>query len=570
MTSDIFSELSVVIVIVTLVSFVMRALRQPLILGYILTGILVGPSALHLIHSKDAFEGFSSIGIALLLFIIGLGMNVAVIKRVGKPVFITAGALLITIGSIGTIVSKLSFGLSLKEAYIVGLCLFFSSTIIIVKVLTDKKEQNRLYGQIAIGVILLDDIVATLALLFVAAGKNEGLGISTLGLLLAKGLWLLIFLLAASKWVLPRIVKSIAASQESLFLFAIAWGFGVASLFQYAGFSIEVGSLFAGVSLASLPYAQEIESRLKPLRDFFIVLFFITLGESLSLHNLQGAVVPALVLSFIVIAVKPAAVTITLGLLDYPKRVAFKAGINLSQISEFSIVLVVLAAANGLVSAKLSAIITLVAMITITSSSYLMKYDNQLFIMFDKLKLFNGLFVKEHKYADRRPRVEYPLMLFGYMHGGHEFIGTFKKLKKRFLVIDYDPNVIETLQRQQIPCLYGDATDAELLEEINIQNAKLVVSTITDFETNQELVRHLNFYNPDAVIVCNASGYEEALQLYELGCSYVMIPHHASSERLSGLIARNGIERHHFDRYRSKHLHQLEADHPLELAEDAV
>lgn len=570
MDSSIFSELSIVIVLVAAVSLIMRFLRQPLILGYILTGILVGPSALHLIHSKEAFDGFSSIGIALLLFIIGLGMNIAIIKRVGKPVFITAGALLGVIGGIGIIVSRFGLGLSVREAVIVGLALFFSSTIIIIKALTDKKEQNRLYGQIAIGVILLDDIVATLALLFVAAGKGESIGASALALLAAKGVLLVFSLIAASKWLLPWLVKSIASSQESLFLFAIAWGFGVASVFAHAGFSIEVGSLFAGVSLASLPYAQEIESRLKPLRDFFIVLFFITLGESLNISGLQSAIVPALVLSAIVIILKPTAVTSTLGLLGYPKRVAFKAGINLSQISEFSIVLVVLAASKGLVDAHLSAILTLVAMITITSSTYLMQYDNQLFVVFDKLKLFYGLFSKDRTHTEKSARNTYQLVLFGYDHGGREFLQSFKKLRKRYLVVDYDPNVVELLQRKRIPCLYGDATDPELLEEVNLGSAKLVVSSITDFETNQELIKHLNFYNPEAVTICNANGYEEALQLYELGCSYVMIPHHASSERLSALIARNGIDREHFDNYRSKHLKQIEANMPLATSEEAV
>jgi Kef-type K+ transport system membrane component KefB len=570
MEHSIFTELSLVIVMTALVSLVMRLLRQPLILGYIITGIVVGPSMLHLIHSKEAFDGFSSIGIALLLFIIGLGMNVKVIRRVGLSVFVTAGALLVTIGSIGFLTGLLFLDFSATEAYITGLALFFSSTIIIVKVLTDKKEQNRLHGQIAIGVIILDDIVATLALLFVAAGSDKTIGLSELAGLFGRGLLLIGFLLFSARVLLPRIVKSVAASQESLFLFAIAWGFGVASLFEYAGFSIEVGSLFAGVSLASLPYAQEIEARLKPLRDFFIVLFFITLGESLNVSHLSSAVLPALLLSFVVIVMKPAAVTTTLGLLGYPKRVAFKAGINLSQISEFSIVLVVLAATNGMVSKDLSAVITIVAMITITSSTYLMKYDNALFIRFDRLKLFAGIFTRGHRHKETRHHIDYQLVLFGYHRGGHEFIRTFRKLKRNFVVVDYDPTVIELLQHEQIPCLYGDATDTELLEEVGVGRAKLIVSTITDFETNQELVRHLNFYNPDAVIVCNANSYEEALQLYEMGCSYVMIPHYAGSERLSSLIQRNGIDRAHFDRYRARHLQHLESSHPLTLAEDAV
>jgi len=569
MDHGVFTELSLVIVIAAGVSLVMRLLRQPLILGYILTGILVGPSLLNVIHDQEAFEGFSNIGIALLLFIIGLGMNIATIKRVGKSAFITAGAILLTVGAAGFVAAAL-LGFSNTEAYITGLALFFSSTIIIVKMLTDKKEQNRLHGQVAIGIILIDDLVATLALLFVAAGNENTIGLNELLTLLWRGALIIGFLVAASRFILPKVTRKIAASQESLFLFAIAWGFGVASLVEYAGFSIEVGALFAGVALASLPYAQEIESRLKPLRDFFVVLFFITLGNSLNVDNLGSAVVPALILSAIVIILKPTVVTLALGLLGYTKRVSFKAAVNLSQISEFSIVLVVLAVSNQLVPEQLSAIITLVAVITITTSTYMMQYDNRLFAIFDKLKLFYGMFDRERTHKEARIASNYKLILFGYHRGGHEFINTFRHMKKRFLVVDYDPTVIELLQDKRIPAIYGDATDAELLEEVGVQNAKLVVSTITDFGTNQELIKHLNFYNPDAVIVCNAGSYEEAMQLYELGCSYVMIPHYAGSERLSALIEKNGIERRHFDRYRAKHLQHLEASHPLSAAEEAL
>jgi Kef-type K+ transport system membrane component KefB len=570
MDQSVFTELSLVIVMVAAVSLVMRLLRQPLILGYIVTGILVGPSFLHLIHSKEAFEGFSTIGIALLLFIIGLGMNISVLKRAGSSILTTAGALLITLGTIGFVVCRFLLDFTPTEAYLMGLALFFSSTIIIVKTLADKKEQDRLHGQIAIGVILLDDIVATLALLFVAAGQDSTVGVHELIQLFGKGAVMVAALVLVSGYVLPRLVKVIAASQESLFLFAIAWGFGVASLFKWTGFSIEVGALFAGVALAPLPYAKEIESRLKPLRDFFVVLFFITLGESLDVNNLGPAIWPALLLSFIVIALKPAIVTSALGLLGYPKRVAFKAGIHLSQVSEFSIVLIVLAANNGLVGEKLSAIVTIIAMVTITTSSYLTQYDNRLFLLFDRMKLFNVLFTRDRRHKERRNHPNYQLFLFGYHRGGHEFIHTFKKLKRKYMVVDYDPAVVELLQHEQIPCLYGDASDTELLEEIGLDRAKLIVSTISDSETNQELIKHVNFYNPEAVVICNANSYEEALQLYELGCSYVMIPHFAGSERLSSLIQRNGIDKQHFDRYRQRHLEHLEKNHPLTLAEEAI
>lgn len=563
---SIFLQLSLVIVIGAVVSTIMRLFRQPLILAYILTGVIVGPAVLNLLR-LDTFDAFASIGITLLLFIIGLGMNVSVIKRLGSTVFLATAIELLTVGSIGFVVSSL-LGFSRIEATIIGLCLFFSSTIIIVKSLTDKKEQDRLHGQIAIGIILLDDIVATLALLFVAAGKDHSVGLSQLGLLAVQGALLMAFLIIMGTVLLPRIVRFVASSQEMLFLFAVGWGFGVASLFEVAGFSIEIGALFAGVCLAGLPYAQEIEARLKPLRDFFVVLFFIVLGKSLTLTGISTALVPALILSAVVIILKPATITATLGSLGYSKRVSFMAGINLSQISEFSIVLAVLAANTGMINKEISTVITLVAIITIASSSYLTHYDSALFRLFDRWRL--ALFDLTKNNRERRRAPGYQLVLIGYNRGGHEFIKTFQQLHKRYVVIDYDPATVDIMQQKHIPYLYGDATDTELLDEIGIHTAKLIISTISDFETNEQLVRHLNLLNPEVVIVCNANSYEEALQLYELGSSYVIIPHHASSEHLNSLIQRNGIDRRHFDRYRARHLQKLEAEHPLALAEDAA
>ncbi|MGI0135169.1 MAG: NAD-binding protein, partial [Candidatus Micrarchaeaceae archaeon] len=322
--------------------------------------------------------------------------------------------------------------------------------------------------------------------------------------------------------------------------------------------------------LAGLPYAQEIEARLKPLRDFFVVLFFIILGKSLSLDGISQAVLPAIILSMVVILVKPITTLAILGSLGYSKRVSFMTAVNLSQISEFSIVLSVLAINNGLLSKQAGTVVTLVAIITIAASSYLTQHDNGLFKIFNKTHL--GFFERPTggKRKERRRQQAYQLVLFGYTRGGHEFIKTFQNLKRRYVVIDYDPNIIDLLQQKHIPCLYGDAADTELLDEIGIQSSKLVISAINDFETNEQLVRHMNLLNPEAVFVCNANSYEEALQLYELGSSYVIIPHHASSEHLGALIVRNGIDRRHFDRYRAQHLKRLEADQPLYAAEEAA
>lgn len=548
---DVFTQLSLVIVIAAIIAYIVRFFKQPMLIGYILAGMIVGPSLLHVIDDRHAFDTFSEIGIALLLFIIGLELSVGVIKRLGKPVFLTAAALLFSIGTLGFLVGT-TFGFLPTEALLVGLAMFFSSTIIIAKVLSDKKEISRLNGQIAIGIILLDDIVATFALLFVAAaGSHAMLGPLDIGLLLLKGIAVIAVLAFLSLKVLPKVAKSVAKSQELLFLFALAWGFGVATVVNYIGFSIEIGALFAGVALAHLPYASQIGARLKPLRDFFVILFFISLGESLQLGNLVYAIFPALALALIVITLKPLIVMISLGLLGYTRRTSFKTGVNLSQISEFSIILIVLAASTGLIRPEVSAIITLVALITIIVSTYLMQYDN---LIYKKLERHLNIFEQAGAVDKKHESKNYPLILIGYNNGGHQYLKTFRSLKKKFVVIDYDPEVIDDLQHANINYLYGDATDPELLGEINMESVHLIVNTVSDHELNVSLAKYVRRRNDKVVIVCYSKTYNEAAELYRLGVSYVMLPHFIGSERLSAFISTHGISRQSFDNYREKHM----------------
>lgn len=551
MLNDVFVQLAVVMVITATLAYIMRLFKQPLIVSYILAGIVIGPSVLHLIGKSEAFEVFSELGIALLLFIIGLELSMTVIKKLGRPVLLTAVGMLSSIGAIGFLLGS-AFGFKPVESLLVGLAMFFSSTIIIAKVLSDKKEITRLNGQIAIGVILLDDIVATFALLFVAAGSSgNSLDAVDVGFLIIKGLALIAALWFISVRVLPKVTKSIAKSQELLFVFALAWGFGIASLVNYIGFSIEIGALFAGVALAHLPYARQIGARLKPLRDFFVIIFFINLGEHLQFSQFGDVIIPVIVLSLVVMILKPLVVMLSLGLLGYTRRTSFKTAINLSQISEFSIILILLASSTGIVSSQLTVIITLVALITITVSTYLMQYDNAIY---RKLERRLQLFERQSATDARHSIKNYPLVLIGYQNGGHQYLHTFRSLKKRFVVIDYDPEVIDELERANIDYMYGDATDPELLAEINMDKVHLIVNTIGDHEVNTSLVKYVRRRNSNAVIVCYSSNYSQAAELYRLGVSYVMLPHFIGSERLSKYIATHGISHESFDAYREKHM----------------
>lgn len=550
MELSIFTQISLVIAVAAIVSLVMRFLKQPLIMGYIITGIIVGPSLLNIVHAKEAFETFSEIGIALLLFIIGLGLNASVIKSLGKVSLLTAGAILLLVGSLGYGASLL-LGFDQMSALFLGLALFFSSTIIILKVLSDKHELGRLYGQIAIGVILVDDVVATLALVAVAMLASGNTDPGVIGLLGLKAVLIGVGLYIVGSKIVPRIGKVLAHSSELLFLFSIGWGLSVASLFDIAGFSHEVGALFAGVSLAGLPYATEMAAKLKPLRDFFIVLFFVTLGELFTFDSMREAIFPAIILSVIVMIGKPLFVTLSLSWLRYTRLTAFKSAIHLSQISEFSIILIIFAASVGVVEQRAVAITTLVALITIGLSTYMMKYDDKLY------KLFEGIlkhFERKQTRSERQKHAQYPVILFGYHKGGHEFVQAFREMDQRYLVVDHNPEIIEHLEGQGIRHAFGDMTDEEFLEEIGASRAELIVSTLDALDTNLATLRYLRRHNKTASFVCHATSYEDAAELYEHGASYVSLPHYIGSERVSNFIKRHGISHDALLSYRDRHL----------------
>ena len=551
----IFTQLSLVIAVAAAVALVMRLMRQPLIIGYIVTGILVGPSLLHVAGAADVIDIFSNIGIALLLFIIGLGLNPKVVREVGKVAALTGIIQVVVTAALGWGAAVL-MGLSHSQALLVGIALSFSSTIIILKILSDKKEQSRLYGKVAIGLLLVQDLIAMVVLLLLSAKSgHSGVFGHQLAHLALRGLAVLVPLFAIGTFVLPRLSKLIAGSQEFLFLFAIGWGFGAAALFQHVGANLEVGALLAGVALANLPYTQEISARLRPLRDFFLIVFFIALGTRLNLGSIHQFLPLIVVGSLLAIVIKPFVVLVIMGLMGHTKQTSFKAAITTSQISEFSLVMMVLAARLGLIGQNLVSAMTVIALITITVSAYLMIYSDQLFKMFGQSL---SLFERRKTRFEQSSRQHYDLVLLGYHKGGHEFLRTFESLHKPFVVVDYDPGVIDILEHEKVPFVYGDATDIELLEEIGIAKAKLVVSTISDHGVNSFLVTMLEKSNPGAVIIVPADTLTQATTLYKQGASYVILPHYIGSEKISAFIHKSGLNKNEFKRYREQHLAHLD------------
>lgn len=552
---NIFSGLSLIIAIGAAVSLFMRYIRQPLIIGYILTGILVGPAVFSVLDSPKSLTVFGDIGIALLLFIIGLGMNPRVIKEVGRPAVIVTSTQMLVTATIAWL-GLLALGLSHREALFVGFGLTINSTIVALKLLSDKKEVGRLYGKLTIGASLVEDIIAAIALIFVASAHDGQWTMGPVISLAFKGALIGLGMYVVTRHLLPKAQKLIASDQELLFLCAIAWGLGSAALLAKAGFSMEIGALAAGISLASLPYASEIGARLRPLRDFFVIVFFISLGTELTFNNFGALFWPIIIGTIIVVILKPLTIMTTLGFLGYTKRTSFKTAITLSQVSEFSIILVALGVSKGLIDQHIVTMLTFIALISIAISTYMVTFGDQLYA---KLENHLNLFERRKETHDLLPpEKRNELVLFGYQRGGHEFTNLFKKLKKKYVVIDYDPEVADLMDSRKINYLYGDANDVELLEEAGVNHAKLVVSTIPDFDVNAFLLNYLKLNNPPSIGIFHADDPLEAAKLYEAGASYVILPHYIGSEKVSSFINKSGLAKNAFRKERIKHLDYLE------------
>lgn len=556
---DIFIEIGIILGIATLVSTFMRFLKQPLVVGYILSGVIVGPYALNIITSTEYIELFSKLGIAILLFIVGLSLKPDIIREVGKVSLVTGIGQIIFTSIIGFLLIR-ALGFDNTASLYGAIALTFSSTIIILKLLSDKGDLNKLYGKISIGFLLVQDIVATIILLFVSLWTSSTSGdTNTSPLLIVLKVFLFsLILYFLGRYILPKLSSYLAKSQESLFLFSLTWGLGLAALFYEFGFSLEIGALVAGVSLAVSPFAQEISSRMRPLRDFFIVLFFIMLGSHIIITSLSTIFVPALILSVFVLIGNPIIVIILMNLLGYKSKTGFMAGLTVAQISEFSLILMALGLASGHLNQEIVSLITLVGVITIAGSTYLIIYADKIY---DKTKNIIKIFEfrKNNKTNESEINTnEYNMIIFGYDRVGFDFVNVAQKMNNKHLVVDFNPESINRLEKSGIPYRYGDAEDASFLEEINLEKAELVISTIPDFKTNLSLVSYYHNHNKDGVIIVISHDIKHTRELYKYGASFVVMPHYLGADYASQMIATHGSKKEEFEKRKQQHLQYLD------------
>ncbi|MCR9136184.1 MAG: cation:proton antiporter [Alphaproteobacteria bacterium] len=529
-SASVFYEVAALLVLAAAVGLVGVLLRQPLIVSFIAVGILAGPSVLGLAQSDEHINLLAELGIAVLLFLVGLKLDIKLVRTLG-PVALMTGLGQVLFTSVIGFGMGIALGFGVITSLYVAVALTFSSTIIIVKLLSDKREIDSLHGRIALGFLIVQDLVVVLAMIILSAvgvGTAADGALGDIAFIFAAGIAMLAFVGLFIRYVAEPLVDRLARAPELLVCFAIGWAALFAAAGDLLGLSMELGGLLSGVSLASTRLREAMAARLAPLRDFLLLFFFIALGTHLDL-SLVGEQVPSAVLfSLFVLVGNPLIVLIIMGAMGYRKRTGFLAGLTVAQISEFSLIFMAMGVSLGHVGADSLGLVTLVGLITISLSTYMITYSHTLFSWLEPLL---GLFerrdplrevVGDPDHADDR----YDVLLFGLGRYGSAIAHRLAEHGVTVLGIDFNPNVVKEWQNEGFDAVYGDATDPELVASLPTAGVKWAVSAVPEHDTG---VTH-----EDA-----RSGLIEALRAAGFSGRIAVTAHHASD---AGRLSDDGAD----------------------------
>lgn len=533
METSFFIDISLILGVVISLSFLAQFLKQPLIIAYIITGIICGPLFLGLTDANhEFFQILAEIGVVLLLFLVGLSLNIPYLKRVGKVATIT-GVGQVVFTSIFGFLLLLLIGFEEKTAMYLAIAITFSSTIVIVKLLSDKKELQTVHGRYTIGLMLVQDIIAIAIMIFLPVFHGGQSFFLSLGTLLLKISIVFFLVFVFSKIILPVLLKRAASSGEFLLIFSLAWCFSLAGFGEWSGLSVEVGAIIAGLSLGNSVYKEEISSRIRPLRDFFIVLFFIILGSEMNVGNFSSSLAPGLILSVFVLVGNPIILYTLYRLSKFTRKNSLLAGLTAAQVSEFGFIFLFIAVQMGFVDNGVLSIFTIVALTTIFMSSYLITYNNQVFKFIEPfLNIFGQDKHKSPSIVDKK----YDAIVFGYHRLGWKICETLKEKELSFIVVDCDPLAIDKMIKRNIEYIYGEADDVEFLAELPLDKVKMIISTIPDADDQITLIKHARMVNSKALIISSLSHTRRLEEIYKAGANFIIIPHLISGQWISQIL----------------------------------
>ncbi len=536
--SSVFHELAAILMLAGVIGVVALKLRQPLIIGYIVAGILVGPAALNWVSGGSELKLLASVGISVLLFVVGLKLDVSLIRSVG-PVALATGLGQIAFTSLVGFLIALGLGYAAVPALYIAVCLTFSSTIIIVKLLSDKREIDSLHGRIAVGFLVVQDIAVILAMILLTSFNLQGGGgIAGQAIrLLLVGSAFVLGTAATMRWVMPPLLGRLAQNQELLVLFAVAWAVGLAALADVVGFSKEVGAFLGGVSIASTAYREAIASRLTGLRDFLLLFFFIDLGSGLNVSAAGLQLGPALVLSLFVLVGNPLIVVAIMGAMGYRRRTGLMAGLTVAQISEFSLILAALGVQLGQLGEGELSLITLVGVITIALSTYMILGSDRLYRWLQgPLRLLERATPFSELGTSTSGPARVDVVLLGLGRFGGAIHRQLQPHNLSILGIDFDPQALRLAAAQGLPVQYGDSEDPEFTGSLPLSSATVVVSTLPSLESNTAIHHGLQAAGFQGHFIATAHDEAEVAKLEFLGAQRTLLPFLDAAERAAELI----------------------------------
>jgi Kef-type K+ transport system membrane component KefB len=568
---DLLSSIGICVIAAAVLAFAANRLKQPLILAYLLAGVAIGPEmGLHLVNDHESIQTVAEIGLILLLFIIGLEIDLKKLAAAGRPVVLT-----------GVLQFPLSVALGLGVFYLLGLrngegrftllyvavCTAISSTMIVVKLLYDKFELDTLPGRITLGVLVFQDIWAIIVLAIQPNLLDPRVG--PLAGSLGKGLVLVAVSLAASRYLLPIVFRSVAKSPELVLVASLAWCFAVCAGASYAGLSREMGALIAGVSISTFPYNLDVVAKVVSIRDFFVTLFFVALGMQIPVPS-ANVVLLATAASVFLMLSRPVVITPILLSLGLGHRTSLLPAINLAQLSEFAIVIASLGLAYNHVDASMVSALIFAFAFTSTASTYVIGYSHPIAkAMSHVLKRIGIKDLDAGAGGDEEPEhATKGIVMLGFYREASSLLHEFERLATdqgrsaildNLLVIDFNPLVREELSRRGIECVYGDVAHMDTLHHAHVHDANLVVSTIPDAilkgTDNLRLLRQARRLSPHAKVIVTAERVSQALELYAEGADFVYLPRQHSARDLAHAV-EDGLRRG-FDAAREQHLADL-------------
>ena len=545
MHGELLFQMWVCVIAAAFLAYAAKIARQPLILAYIGAGILIGPLGLKLIGARDgdtdAINTLAELGLIFLLFIVGLEIDIKRLLSIGRLAMPVTFVQVCGSALLGWLTARMLGYVGLDAVYL-SIAVAFSSTMIAVKLLSDRSELDTAYGQMTLGVLLLQDVIAIVVLALQPNFKG-GISPGIISLAIGKGALLVVGVWVISRYILPPLLKWMAASPEMVLLSAISWCFLVCVAAQKLQFSVAMGALIAGVTMSAFPYATDIVAKIRGLRTFFVTLFFVSMGLLLSMPTwkLLGA---ATLISAVVMVSRFVTVWPAMRLVRYTPRIGVLTSIYLAQISEFGLVIGLIGLQHyEHISRDLISLIVMVMILTSAGSTYLIQFSHRIAALFvPKAQAMNGdssqSTVLVHDDAD--PTVA----LIGCFRVGSSLVHELRQASVSVSVIDISQNVNEKLNKLGVPTVYGDISHADTLEHAGIEKARILISSISDDflrgTDNLHLLRTLRQLNPHAKIIVTSESIRKARELYAAGADYVILTRVLIARHLLEVIAEIG------------------------------